>query len=258
MMMRARHMWMSPVREEQNNVKNTLQDAVKKKYLAFNNHHFTYSSVQALMEFPCSQILQWNQIYNPSTGWRSSLKWSRLCCLPQTKSRSLWAWWNRPVSIQTRTAQSSRFPCTSPQSCSSCLPWSWASRQRKGKSKRQHNSSWTQTAGHLSALKVPPQVLHADGNTHLNTHTRGRTWFVYIITCFALNYYFAVLWRSLWGCVCCWYRHTPAYQHELSFLKMWTRQWHTHETRGRLITSLNGKRFINDGTILLLMMLAEE
>lgn len=236
MMMRARHMWMSPVQEQQSKVNHTLQDAVKKKYLVFSYPHFTYSSVQASMESPCSQILQLNQIYNPSTGWRSSLKWSRLCCLPQTKSRSLWAWWSRPGSTQIHRAQSSRSPCTSPQSCSSCLPWSWASRQRKGKSKLLSTG-----CGAPVCPKVPPQVLHADRNTHLNTHARGQTWFVYIITCFALNCDFAVLRRSLWWCVCCWYgTHKPTSMgavlctisllHQMCrSLKMRTRQWHTHE-----------------------------
>ena len=85
------------------------------------------------MEFLCSPTRRLNQRYNPSIGWRSSSKLSRLYFLPQTMSRSLWAWWNRPRSIHSHRPQSSQFPCTSPQSCDSCLVCLRASQQRKGK-----------------------------------------------------------------------------------------------------------------------------
>lgn len=82
---------------------------------------FTHSSAPAGTGFPCSPILRLSRRCSPSTGWRSSLKWSKQCSPPLTRSRSLWAWWNTPGSIPTHTAQSSRSPYTSPQFCKPCL-----------------------------------------------------------------------------------------------------------------------------------------
>lgn len=94
----------------------------------------TYSWWQVAMEFPCSQTLQSNRIYSPSISWRSSLTWSELCCQLQTKSRSLSALWSRQGSNLTRKLQSSRSPCTSPQSCNPCLPLRWEPIWRTGRS----------------------------------------------------------------------------------------------------------------------------
>lgn len=79
--------------------------------------YFTHSSVPAWKGSPCSRILRLSRRCSPSTGWRSSLRWSRQCSPPLTRSRSQWAWWNRPGSSPTHTAQSIRSPYTSPQSC---------------------------------------------------------------------------------------------------------------------------------------------
>lgn len=203
---------------------------------------FTYSSVQALMEFPCSQILQLSQIYSPSIGWRSSLKWSRLCCPPQTKSRSLWALWNRPGSIHIHRPQSSRSPCTSPQSCNSCLLWSWASRQRKDKSERWHRSSCPVLSAQMSLRRYTQTHTHSKSNLVCVHHhmfcLEKRFCFVKVILVKCL----LLVWHT-WA-----YQHGASFVYHLALLKtwMWTRKWPTHEKRK---TSLNGKWFINDGTI---------
>ena len=117
------------------------------------------------MEFPCSQILQLSQIYNPSTGWRSSSKWPRLCCRPLTMSRSLWAWWNTPGSTQLHRLRNSRSPCTSPQSGNSCLPCSWASRQIQAMARQLLDTNYG----------APVCLLLLENQTE--ARTRGWTWF---------------------------------------------------------------------------------
>ena len=120
------------------------------------------------MECPCSQILQSNQIYNPSTGWRNNWKWSGRCCPPRTTSRFRLASLNTPGSSRPHRRQSSRSPCTSPQSCNPFLCWSLT---REKTIHRLDTSSWAQTVGHVSVTI---------------THT-GQTSSVYIITCFAFS-----------------------------------------------------------------------
>lgn len=127
--------------------------------------YFTYSSGRALKECPCSQILLWNQRHSPSTGWRSSWKWSGLCCPPQTKSKFLLPEWNKPESIQPHRPLSSKFLCTSPRSCTPYLPHSYISNQTNVfRCSQSQSHTW-------SAL--PWTQVHIG--------------FVYDITCFALN-----------------------------------------------------------------------
>lgn len=123
--------------------------------------YFTYSLERASMGFPYSQTLQWNQRYSPSINWRNSLRWSRQCCPLQTRSRSLWAWWNRPGSIHSRRPQSSQSPCTSPQSCSS---WLRRSRERQRKGRERTNPS-NGTVAPVKCFLLP----QGDRNTHSNT-----------------------------------------------------------------------------------------
>lgn len=127
-MMRARHIWMSPVRGQ----KHTRCSFI---FIVF--HYilsFTYSSVQALMGSLCSPMLPWNQKYSPSTGWRRSLPWSGLKCQLRTKSRSRSALWNKQGSIRLHTPQSNQSQCTSPQSCNPCWLRYSEKRQKTDKS----------------------------------------------------------------------------------------------------------------------------